>query len=177
MLLVKPLVSYNVGMDWRYLAPSVFGGLVIVLLLVLLHKGPPIPAKISSQLTSTLMLPQDPNFQVESGTAKYDKGLALLSYDVKAFGSTLTVSEQPTPQSFVDVPAAYQKVIENMNSYEDFNVATGTVYLTTPPQLAGKQAGVLNSSGTLTFVKPSGRLSDAQWRRFFTTFAVSHPSS
>jgi hypothetical protein len=156
---------------FRALAIIAAAGLVVVIVIVLWPK-PPIPNKIKSQLTSTLMLPQDKQFNINRKTVKYDSGLKLLTFNATVFGKTIIVSEQPTPDQFTDVPQVYTKVLDGMDDYDDFDVNVGSVHLTTPPQLNGKQAAVLNTKGTLIFAKPSASLSGSQWRQFFTSFQV-----
>lgn len=146
-------------------------GAVVILILVLLPK-PPIPGKIKQQLTSTLLLPNTRKFPVNRDTTKYDPSIKVLTYKVAAFGKTIIMSEQPTPDQFTDVPQVYQKVLDGMQDYNDFDVNVGGVHLTLPPQLSGVQTAVLNTKGTLIFAKPSGKLSDDQWRQFFTSFQV-----
>jgi|ERR1700683_5193681 len=158
---------------WRIVAAVVGIGAVAALVLVLLPK-PTVPTKIRQQLSSTLILPTGKQFAVDNATVKYDSSLRVLSFTAHAFDSTLVVSEQPSPEQFTDVPAAYQKVTEQMNDYYDFATSLGTVHLTTPTQLGGKQAAVINADGTLTFIKPSSNLSTTQWRQFFTSFQVSN---
>jgi hypothetical protein len=84
----------------------------------------------------------------------------------------MVLSEQPTPDSFTDVPQVYDKVVDSMQEYQKFDVDVGTVHLTRPPSLNGKQAAVLNTKGTLLFAKPDKDLSEDQWRRFFNSFVV-----
>lgn len=133
---------------------------------------PIIPATIYSELTSSLLMPGDKRFVVSRQSVKYNKSLKLLTFDATVFGRVVVVSEQPTPETFTDIPAVYQKVLDGMSDYNDFDVGIGTVHLTTPPQLQGKQAAVLNAAGTLLFAKPAVSLSEAQWRQFFDSFAV-----
>jgi hypothetical protein len=147
-------------------------GVIVIIVIIVLPNKPQIPPKIQQQLTFTLMLPESGQFKIDHSSIKYDDQLKVLSFTVAAFGKQVIVSEQPTPDSFTDVPAVYQKVLDGMNDYEDFDVNIGSIHLTVPPQLNGKQAAVLNTKGTLTFVKPSSALSNDQWRQFFTSFTV-----
>ncbi|HUD11839.1 MAG TPA: hypothetical protein VMS08_05480 [Candidatus Saccharimonadia bacterium] len=49
------------------------------------------------------------------------------------------MSGQTTPEEFTDIPAVYQKVLDGVNDYNDFDVNVGSVHLTQPPQLNGRQ--------------------------------------
>src|SRR5580704_5437409 len=118
---------------WRTIIGFVAFGLIAIVILPFLPK-PPISSKIKSQLTSTLMLPNTGRYPVDRASAKYDSTLKVLSFDVSAYGKTMILSEQPTPEQFTDVPQVYQKVLDSMQDYNDFDVNVGTVHLTTPTQ-------------------------------------------
>jgi hypothetical protein len=159
---------------WWGVGALVTLGLVILVAIWVWPNKPVIPSTIKNQLSSTLLLPQDPRFKVDQATIKFNKSLSLLTYYVTVFGHRILMSEQPTPQSFIDVPEAYNQVVQGMNDYQDIDVSVGTVHLTTPKQLNGAQAAVLNSDGTLSFAKPSGSLSTTQWRQYYDSFEVVH---
>jgi len=134
---------------------------------------PPIPGPIKRQLTSTLILPNTSRYPVDRATTKYDAKIKQLTFNSTAFSQDVVVSEQPTPDSFTDVPQVYQKVLESMSDFADFDTGIGTVHLTRPANLGGKQAAVLNAKGTLLFAKPSSDLTEDQWRQFFNSVDVS----
>ena len=156
---------------WSGIIALTAAGAITVAVLLLLPK-PPIPGPIKQQLTSTLLVPKNSRVAVDRQSAKYDTSLKLLTFNATAFGKQLVVSEEPTPDEFVDVPQAYQKVLDSMNDYSDFDTAIGSVHLARPSNLHGKQAAVLNAKGTLLFAKPAGDLSTDQWRQFFNSFDV-----
>jgi hypothetical protein len=156
---------------WLVIAGVVSLGVITIVVLLLLPK-PLIPPKIVSEATSTVLAPDSSSFKIARESVKYDNSLKLLSYNVSAYGKTIIISEQPTPESFTDVPAVYTKVLDGMNDYYDFDVNVGSVHVTTPSQLNGKQAAVLNTKGTLLFAKPTVSLSNSQWQQFFTSFTV-----
>jgi hypothetical protein len=133
---------------------------------------PSIPSQIRKQAAFTIFTPDSSEVEVQHESVKYDTNLKLLSYTVRLLDTHITMSEQATPDSFNDVPQAYEKVVAGMNTYERFDTILGTVYLTRPQQLAGKQAAVLNTKGTLLFAKPDNDLSADQWRQFFGVLAV-----
>lgn len=157
---------------WRIVVLLTSAGIITVVVMLALPK-PPISGPIKSQLTSTLMLPDTGHFPVDRASTKYDPKLKELSYNASAFGQTIIVSEQPTPDQFTDVPQVYQKVLESMADYADFDVSVGSVHLTQPAQLNGLQTAVLNSKGTLLFAKPASNLTEDQWRQFFTSFRAA----
>jgi hypothetical protein len=158
---------------WYAIAGITTGGLVIIAVMLLLPK-PPIPSRIKAQLTSSLLLPKDARFHIDRSSAKFEPSLKALSVKVSAFGQTIIISEQPTPEQFTDVPQAYQKVLEGMDDYSDFDTGIGSVHLTKPSQLQGGQSAVVNAKGTLLFAKPSSALSTDQWRQFFKSFEAQN---
>jgi hypothetical protein len=117
-------------------------------------------------------MPSGGQVENKEGTVKYDSKLKLLSYQSSAFGINTTVSEQPTPDSFNDIPAVYQKVLDSWKEYASFGNSNGTVYLTRPGDQNGKEVGVLNSKGTLMFIKADKDLSNDQWKQLFNNLDI-----
>jgi hypothetical protein len=131
-----------------------------------------VPADIKDQLTFTLLVPSHPDVDIDRSSVKYDEPLKLLSYTATAFGTPVVFSEQPSPDTFTDIPQAYDKVLEGMGEYSKFDVDSGTVHLTRPKDLKGKQAAVLNTKGTLLFAKPDQDLTDDEWRQLMRSLVV-----
>ena len=61
-----------------------------------------------------------------------------------------------------------------MVEYEKFDSRNGTVYLTNPKELNGGQATIMNSHGTLMFVKPVKALADNNWRQLFNNLKTQN---
>jgi hypothetical protein len=141
-------------------------GIITITALLLAPKNP-LPGTIRKQANFVILAPVSGPAAVDRESAKYDTSLKLLSYNVALDGVQVVVSQQPTPESFSDIPQVYDKVLSNMNEYLKFDVIVGTVHVTRPKDLAGKQAAVMNTKGTLFFAKPDKDLSEEQWRRFF----------
>jgi hypothetical protein len=158
---------------WWVVGGAVLIGAVLIMAILVAPKSP-IPPAVQKSLTSTLLVPKSSDIVVSRESSKYDSKDKLLSFSVAYAGTSIVMSEQPTPTQFVDIPAVYDKVVEGMTNYSSFDVNIGTVHLTTPKQLAGKQAAVLNTKGTLLFAKPGKNLTDDQWRKFFNSFAVQN---
>ena len=146
-------------------------GLIAIIILLLAPKSPVLPA-IKRQLTSTLLLPQGGGIRVDPASVKYDASTKYLSYTASYAATTLTASEQPTPETFIDIPQTYDKVILSMGTYKSFDVGVGTVHITKPQNTNSQQVGVINAKGTLMFVRASKDLTDDQWRLFFKTLAI-----
>lgn len=152
---------------------SVLVVITVLLTVQVLKPKPPIPKSITSQANFIILVPISPAIVIDSKSAGYNSSLKLIDYNVTMQGVKTVVSEQPAPSVFTDVPATYEKTLASMNQYSQFDSLEGAVYLTKPQQLAGKQAAVLLSKGTLMFVKPSSDLTDDQWRQFFNSLVVN----
>jgi hypothetical protein len=133
---------------------------------------PLVPAVITRAVTSTILVPNVSGATVDRKSMKYDSQIKLLTYTASADSVNIVVSQQPTPASFTDIPQVYDKVVASMSEYSTFESSTGTVHLTRPKDLGGKQAAVMNAKGTLMFVKPARDLSEDQWRRLFNNLEV-----
>ena len=146
-------------------------GVVAIVVILLAPKSPVLPA-ITKQLTSTLLLPKGRGIQIDRGSVEYDNSKKMLIYNVAYADTKIVISQQPTPESFTDIPQVYNKLTDSMNNYLSFDVNMGTVHLTRPKELQGKQVAVFNAKGTLLFAKPDKNLSDDEWKRFFNQLQV-----
>ena len=133
-----------------------------------------IPASVRTQLTSTLLLPSGGGVVINLDLAKYDAPNKLLTFTVNYAGTVVVFSEQPTPDTFVDIPDAYNKLINGLDSYESFDTTLGTVHLTRPKKLNGKQMAVLSAKGTLLFAKATDTLTSDQWRQLCTRIDIAN---
>ena len=132
-----------------------------------------IPAQIKQQLDFLVFLPQEnQSFRIDHKSFKYDANLKVFSVVVTSFNIKNTISEQPTPDAFNDVPGYYDKLTQTLNLYESFDSNLGKVYLTRPKELNGKQSAVMSTKGTLMFASSDKDLTDSQWRQFFNSLNV-----
>ncbi|HXY17805.1 MAG TPA: hypothetical protein VEH48_00050 [Candidatus Nitrosopolaris sp.] len=141
----------------------------VIACVIWLWPKPLIPKDIQNKVTSVIFVPKNPQVINKKGTVKYDSDLKLLSYQATIFGVNTVISEQPTPESFTDIPQVYQKVLDSWNQYETFNTPQGTVYLTRPGKQSNEEVGVMNSKGTFLFIKPDSNFTDSQWRQLFNS--------
>lgn len=159
---------------WWWAVAGVTGvGLVAIIVLLVAPKNP-LPPPVVKQMNSTLFVPQASGSEIDRDSAKFDADTKLLSYNSTYSGVRMVISEQPTPAQMTEIPQFFDKFVDAMNAYDTFDVNAGTVHLTKPASLGGKQAAVLNSKGTLLFVKPDKDLSSGQWRKFFTHLAIQN---
>lgn len=159
---------------WRIISGVAVISLVVVFVVDLGQPTSPISSKVKRQLTSTLLMPLDYSVKIDRASVNYDGVGKLLVYNVLTDGTKIVVSEQPTPDQFVDIPGVFDKLVASMNEYKSFDVDVGTVHLTKPKSINGKQAAVLNAKGTLLFAKSEAKLSDDQWRGFFNHLQVQN---
>ena len=139
----------------------------------LLRNHSPIPSSIQSQLSFTPFVAGKEGDVIGTDSYKFDAKNDLLSYVIHLeSGTFLTVSEQSTPQQFIDIPDGYVKLTDGLNRYGVFVNPLGTVYLTRPKGQSAGQTAVLNASGVLMFVRSSKDLTDDQWRRVFNQFSL-----
>ena len=133
-----------------------------------------IPGAIQNQLNFTVFWPNKSSpVQGDKSTIKYNAPEKLLTFIAhKSDGNYITFSEQPTPESFIDVPQSYDKLIESMLQYKAFDSPDGKVYLTHPKTLNGGQTAVMNARGVLIFAKPDKDISDDAWARIFNNLKL-----
>lgn len=157
---------------YRFLLGFIAVGLVIIIALIFFPGKPSIPGPIKSQLTSTLLIPKGGDYITDRESAKYDSKIKLLTFRTQIKGlTTVTVSEQATPDQFTDIPTYSEKVFQKFGEYKTFEMSIGIVHLVRSPK-DKQQAAVINTKGTLMFVKPDKDLTEDQWREFFKNIAV-----
>lgn len=142
-------------------------GILIILFLILFPGKPPLPSPVKAQVTSTILIPKGADYSVDRETAKYEKTNKLLTFKIKKKDVTIaTITEQPTPDTFTDIPTFSQKFFEQAGEYKTFDSINGTVHLL-HPQKGVKDAAAMNAKGTLMFVNPSIVFSEDDWRKLF----------
>ena len=142
---------------------------------------PALPANISKQLSFGVYFPTANTAvaTINKRSINYQASGGLLSYTAQLTdGTTVSVNQQATPESFVDIPQAYDKLVASLQPYTSFDSINGRVSLTYPKELKGSQSAVMNAKGTLLFARPSKSLSDKQWRQLFNgLFAQQIPAT
>jgi hypothetical protein len=113
------------------------------------------------------------NWQPDKSTIQFDAAGQHLAYTLRHGDSSIVLSEQPTPDSFNDIPGYYAKLLDKLHQYEEFSTAVGTATLTRPDELGGGQSAVVNtSSGTLMFAHPDHDLSQTEWKAFYSELGM-----
>lgn len=160
----------------RYFPSSLFGriislslilGFIIIFALLVFPGKPPITGSIKKQVTSTIIVPTGKVYSLDRGSVKYDDSKKLLTYIIRRSNQAIgTVTEQPTPDTFIDIPDFGTKFFQQAGQYKTFDSALGTVHLLHVVK-SKKDAAALNAKGTLMFVSPSINLSEDDWRKLF----------
>jgi len=162
------------------LLAAIIGGAALIggggaLLYHALHKPPIIPPAIQTAVTFPILIPDQRQSQpYPVMNMRYDASLSRLTYQTAISGSLIDISEQATPEAFVDVPQAYDKLIASLVEYKSFGSPQGTVSLTHPKELHGAQSAVMNGKGTLLFARPNKDLDDASWQRLFSKLIIQN---
>lgn len=134
-----------------------------------------IPMDIMSQIPFVIYIPSD-EWRIKKETPAYKKG--VLSFTVvneNQNNSELGITQQVSPELFIDVPQYYPALLDRLKKYASFGTKNGTVHLTKPVELKGEQQAILNNNGTLMFVHPDRDMSDDEWRKFFNTLNTVTP--
>lgn len=133
-----------------------------------------LPPAVARQVTYPVLMPSDETTTViNPESISFQADADLLSYTaVLESGAKIFVNQQPTPESFVDIPQAYDKLIASLQPYANFESINGKVSLTKPKEFNGQQSAVMNAKGTLMFVRSEAELSDDQWRKVFNNLRI-----
>lgn len=147
-------------------------GLFFALLLILNPSKPPIPGPIKRQVSSTILVPKGSGFQVDRDSAKYTPKDKLLTFKItRNEQSVATITEQPTPDTFTDIPEFSAKFFQQAGEYKTFDSVNGTVHLLHPNK-GVKDAAAMNAKGTLMFVNPSVSFTEDDWRKLFQSIVA-----
>lgn len=132
-----------------------------------LRPASPVPPDIQAKLTYGIYLPKDEQvLKLEPNSITYSDEVEVLSYvAVRQNGDKVTFTQQATPESFTDVPQAYDKLLSSLQEYSSFDSVHGKVALTKPKELKGDQSAVMNANGTLLFIRPGDMLTNDEWRK------------
>ena len=131
---------------------------------------PVLPDAVARQLSFGVYFPTTKlqDVSIDKRTISYQTSGGRLSYRAQlADGTTIDVNQQATPESFIDIPQTYEKLVTSLQPYSNFESINGRVSLTRPAELKGSQSAVMNAKGTLLFARPSKSLTNDQWRQLF----------
>ena len=173
---MKPLVIKHRRNIWKIaFILVILGSLVSFAIYNQSHQSTSILSGITKRpLTFSLFWPSTQSqITPYKQSIKYDPTNKLITYNAKtASGAHLIITEQETPTSFNDIPQVYTQLLLSMSQYSSFDSQSGTVYLTHPKELNGGQAAVMNSKGTLIFIKPDKPMTDDNWHVLFNNLKI-----
>lgn len=133
-----------------------------------------IPPSIKQQIAFQIYVTTNGNKQwaTDKQSIKYDSSQGILSYTASSINNNLYITEQNTPSQFSDIPQYYPTLVSKLNEYSEVQTNLGTLALTHPTELKGIQTVVINSHGTLMFIRPQNNLTDNQWALFINSLDV-----
>lgn len=176
----KGMYRMRAGKGRDYSWPLLLAALLVVAVAVtaiywsFFRATSPVTTAISRQANFAIFYPgKQTGYTADSKSMSYDTQNKLVTFTAQGPGTNLDFTEQATPTSFVDIPAAYDKLINNLRGYSSFESLHGKVNLTHPKELGGAQAAVMNAKGTLLFIRPNRDLPDDEWRRLFNGLQLS----
>ncbi len=111
---------------------------------------------------------------VPKNSVTYNDQTGILTIVANSASNSMSMSEQQSPQIFTNIPQYYPTLLNKLNEYNQVQSNLGTVALTKPTELHGEQTAVLNSNGTLVFVRPKHNISEPDWTNFFNNLIVVH---
>lgn len=111
---------------------------------------------------------------VPKNTVSFNSSTGILTITATSSANSLSMNEQQTPEVFTNIPQYYPTLLNKLNEYDQIQTILGTVGLTHPTELHGQQTAILNSSGTLVFVRPKHNLNMSAWTSFFNNLIVVH---
>ena len=133
----------------------------------------PVPRAIQRQVSYGIFYPTDrTRYPVNKKSFRYDNQTKVLSYSLRSGSTTIAINQQATPESFTDIPQAYDKLISSLQAYASIDTVNGKLALTMPTEFKGAQSAVLNAKGTLLFARPSTNLSTDDWRQLFNNLRL-----
>jgi hypothetical protein len=133
----------------------------------------PIPKPIKSQLKFIPFTTKKDASSTLPQAVKYNPQQQLLTYQTYVNSTRVVISEQPTPESFTDVPQVYDALITKLRGQDSFDTINGKVDITFPVELKGGQSAVMNSKGVLLFAHPDKQLTLDQWKQFFNSLEIN----
>ena len=166
------LASRGIWLRHRWLVGAGAAAVTIIAVLgvlwLTLWRSPSPLARIQNQAASILFYPNPSDgWQLDPTSLRYNTTQKVVFLTYRKADLSLIITEQATPDPFNDIPGYYAKLIENLQGYQVIGTAFGNADLTRPTELKGQQSAVLNTQGTLMFMRPSRDMNADDWRRLF----------
>jgi hypothetical protein len=158
----KTIIFFSIGL--LLLLPGIAGlGWKIL-------KQPLVPKNISNQISFTILVPKASDYKLIPASIRYDASAKVLTYNIHHQQSTITLTEQATPDIIASYPEMLSKQFDMMKNKKAISTPTGTAYVATNQELNQKQVAAINAKGTLLFAQPTQALDEDTWRQLFHDF-------
>ena len=96
-------------------------GILVSTVIILAPGKTIIPNDIKSQVTTTILVPKGSGYSLDKESTKYSKADKLLTFKFQKDNKTLaTITEQPTPETFTDIPEFAGKFFTQAGEYKTF---------------------------------------------------------
>ncbi|MFI5240738.1 MAG: hypothetical protein ACHQUB_03460 [Candidatus Saccharimonadia bacterium] len=158
----------------------IFSLCIIVIALIsafgLVYFSSPIPPSIRRNVSFGIFYPKSSNYHCQRSSFAYDPQAKIVTYVCSnaSLRLNLNITEQASPDGFVDAPQAFETLINKLQNYASFDSVVGKVYLTHPVELNGGQTAVMDGEGTLVFIRPTNAISEDNWRKLFNSLNLYH---
>lgn len=143
---------------------------------VLAFSQSPIPQDIRKSATFDLYYPSanHDSWQLKKGSVTYNAQSrnVIMTLENNDKSNSIIFSQQATPDTFSDMPNYYQKLLDTLHQYEEFDSGIGKVTLTRPDELKGGQSAVVNTKSTLIFAHPTKDLTNVEWANLFNKLEI-----
>lgn len=150
------------------------------------HNNPELPQTVLQNARYKVYYPPKKTVvRVDGKSIRYNTAGQVTSYTAYTpSNNKLIITEQPAPDSVVHGKEGYQQLVDSLQRYDSLKSSHGTVYLTHPKELNGRQFAILRSQNTIIFIEPSQEISKSEWQKIFdslqqqkSTSLVSTPSN
>jgi len=136
----------------------------------------PLPAHIRSQVSYRVAYPEGATTAVDTSKITYQPEDKVLTFNVKAFDTTIVLTEQPAPSALGQGQQVYFQAL-GIHPYAQFASKLGPVALTKLWQqgtldIGGQTAILASSAGTMVLARPDKDLSNEQWLTFFNSLKL-----
>jgi hypothetical protein len=134
-------------------------------------RASPIPASFRKSISFPVFLPTA-GVTINTNSYKFEPSQKILSFTGYLSDRQLaTFTEQATPDPINDLTNFYSQFLQTLNQYAAFDTLNGTVNLTHPNGGVG-QAAVMNSKGTLMFVRVANDEPQSVWQPLFNQLKI-----
>lgn len=96
---------------------------------------------------------------------RFDSDTNVLSFHTQYNNVTLTVSQQPAPETFQSDPEEVSQIARNLNAEDSFESNKGMVYIASDEE-SDSQTVFFATDETLIFIRAHRSLTTEEWRQY-----------